>query len=242
MVVQRHVGQRSDRRAFTLVELLVAVFILGILLSGLAALTSGFLGFSRQVSVINDRLADLNDAMGYVSLTARSSMLVYGQAGLERDVEFATDAPFTCSVQDATRPCIAFVVPSVERASGAITGFDFVAYAVRPLSEWARNPGVPGGWDQDDTPVLLEYRAELCSPCATPPVVDSASAVVMTRESLVIANLILEDEAGVAYAPFTVGAGASRITVQLRTRGSGVTDGVQVPSRGVLTQLVVRRP
>ena len=228
------------RSGFTLVELLVAIAVLGILLSAIVTLTSGFLGFSRQVSAINERLADLTDAMGYVGLNAKASMRVYGEAGATRQVSFG-GSTFTCAVDDADEPCIAFVVPEVSRASGLITGFDFVAYAIRPLSAWTLNPGVPAGWDGATTPVLLEYRRQLCTGCTAPP--DAPATVDATRVSLVIADLFLElDGGGGAIQPFEITTDSSRVTLRLRTRGSGLNDGIRVPNNGALTQFIVRRP
>lgn len=230
----------TGRAGFTLVELLVAIAVLGILLSAIVSLTSGFLGFSRRVSAINERLADLTDAMGYVGLNARASMRVYGEVGSTRDVTFGVST-FTCAISDPDEPCIAFVVPNVSRATGLITGFDFVAYSVRPLSAWSQNPGIQGGWDGTDTPVLLEYRARLCDGCTAPPA--APEPVTATRESLVIADLFLElDGGGGAIAPFAVSTESSRVTLSLRTRGSGINDGIRVPNDGPLTQFVVRRP
>ena len=230
----------TGRAGFTLVELLVAIAVLGILLSAIVTLTSSFLGFSRQVSAINERLADLADAMGYVGLNARASMRVYGEAGSTRNVSFDGGPAFPCAISDPNEPCIAFVVPNVSRDTGLITGFDFVAYSVRPLSAWTQNPGIPGGWSGADTPVLLEYRARLCTGCTAPPA--APNPVPATRESLVIGDLFLELDGGGAIAPFAVSTESSRITLSLRTRGSGLNDGIRVPNNGPLTQFVVRRP
>lgn len=229
----------AKSRGFTLVELLVAVAVLGVLVAAIVALTSGFLGFSRRVSVINDRLTDLNDAMGYVALNARRAMDVIGD-GSTVTIEPADELSFDCAV---TADCIALVLPVTEE-DGSISGYDLHAYRVVPLSGWTGNPGVQGGWAGTDTPVLLEYAAALCTNCGLPSADgDTIDATQIQRISLVISDLFLEEgEPSQAFAPFTIDQEGRRITISLRTRGSGVEDGVLVPASGRLSLQAVRRP
>lgn len=226
-------------RGFTLVELLVSMFVLGILLAAVIALSSGYLGFSRRVSVINERLADLNDALGYVGTTARRAMAVVGTDGTSVDIEFAGDT-FACSTAVADA-CVAFVVPIVDRttASSEITGYDLLAYRVVPFSAWDANPGVPAGWDGDETPLMLEYRSELCVGCTVPPAV--GAGVTASRESLVIADLTFGAGAG-SFEPFSVANGTVNVTFRMRSQGAGVEAGTLVPADGPLELTVVRRP
>lgn len=215
------------------------MLVLGLLLAAVISLTTGYLGFSRRVSVVNDRLADLNDALGYVGTTARRSMAVVGTDGTSVEIEFGGDS-FDCDTTVA-EPCLAFVVPVVDRASvvSEISGFDLLAYRVMPISEWDGNPGIPAGWDGDDTPLMLEYRVPLCVGCTNPPTV--GASVTATRASLVIADLTLGIGAG-AFDPFVVTNGTVTVTFRMRSQGAGIEEGTLVPSDGPLELTVVRRP
>lgn len=225
------------RAGFTIVELLVAMFVLGILITAIVSLSSGYLGFSRRVSVINERLADLNDALGYIGTNARSAMNIVGSGTTSVSIDFGGDT-FTCATT-STDPCIGLVVPVVDRGTAAISGFDLLAYRVVPLSEWSDDPGLAEGWAADATPLLLEYRAELCTGCSDPPAVPAS--VLADRVSLVASDLTFV-EGATTFAPFTVTPGADAITVRLRGRGSGVEADTFVPNDAPLELTVSRRP
>jgi prepilin-type N-terminal cleavage/methylation domain-containing protein len=225
------------RAAFTIVELLVAVFVIGILLSAIVALTSSFLGYSRRVSVINERLADLNDALGYMGTNARAAMDVVGHDATSVGVTW-DGVSFTCTTT-GTEPCLALVVPVVDRGTAGITGFDLLAYRFVALSGWADDPGLAEGWDGADTPLLLEYGASLCTGCTTPPAVPSS--LTATRVSLVASDLTLDDTVG-TFQPFTVAAAGTQITLRLRGRGAGSELGTFVPADGPLELTLTRRP
>lgn len=236
----------SRSRGFTIVELLVATAVLGILIAAVIALTSSFLGFSRRVSAINERLTDLNDVMGYVALNARRSVRVVGQ-GNDVSITPLGGTAFDCSLAEAD-PCFALVVPVTNPGTGAISGYDLLAYRVAPLSDWIGNPGVAGGWDGAATPAMFEYGVNLCTGCTSAPGI-AGSSVTDVREALVVTDLFFEDDAGIAFEPFAIsgelvaGSGDfSRITVRMRTRASGTIDDVRVPTDGPLQLQVVRRP
>jgi prepilin-type N-terminal cleavage/methylation domain-containing protein len=224
---------------FTLIEVLVATFVLGILLTAIIGLSSGYLGFSRRVSTINERLADLNDALGYVASNARSAMNVIGADGTSVDVT-AGGTTFTCETI-AADPCLAFVVPVVDRTTTAsdITGFDLLAYRIAPLSAWADDPGLAPGWNGTGTPTMLEYRVSLCTGCTTPPAVPAA--VTAARTSLVTSDLTLDTGAG-TFVPFEVTETGTVVTLRVRSRGAGLEANTFVPGQGPLEVTVARRP
>ncbi len=236
--MRRH--QVRDTNGFTLVEMLVAVAILGLLLSAIVALTSGFLGFSRHVSIVNERLADLNDAMGYIALNARRAVTVIGDSTVMTIVP-SEGGSFTCSVAPTNpNPCIALVVPVTNTTSGAIAGYNLLAYRVAPFSAWGGNPGLVGGWNGNNTPTLFEYSMSLCTSCAIPTVAGTTRNT--TRTSLVMTDLFLEDAAGAPFPPFAILATNSRVAIALRTRGSGLSDDIRVPSDGPLRIMALLRP
>lgn len=224
---------------FTLVELLLAMAILGILMSAIIAMTSGFLGFSRHVNSVNDQLAQLNDAAGYVALNGRRAMEIIGSANggaASADVAFGADT-FTCSTTSADGSCMAVVVPTVDSSTAAITGYELLAYRVVPISDWADNPGLAGGWSGDDTPLMLEYHVPLsCSalPC-------SLSSLTADRASLVIPNLYLENNDGTDVAPFEI-LNTREFVLSLRTRGTGQNAQRMVPNDGPIVLDVTLRP
>ncbi|MDT3681880.1 MAG: prepilin-type N-terminal cleavage/methylation domain-containing protein [Truepera sp.] len=253
---------------FTLVELLVAMAILGVLISAVVTLSGAFLGYSRHANVINTGIAELNDVSGYLATNARRALRGLGcqntvgtagnpndpavNCGVQSSVAISYGgSSFACSTTSADGPCIALVVPVVDRSTETsdITGFELLAYRVIPLSSWAADPGVAAGWDGADTPTLLEYRADLgCgTTCAQPPA--NPTAVTATYESLVATDLFLEDENGLSMRPFQVVTDPlspdlklQSVTFRLRTRGAGLERDVILPSGNALVVTATSRP
>lgn len=240
----------NHRGGFGLIELLVAMAVLGILLSAIIGLTTGFLGFSRRINVINERLVDINDAMGYVGLNVRRAMRVAGDEEVTSVTVTGIGDAFDCHLTSTDGACLGLLVP-VRHATETwrVDRYDLLAYRVVPISAWTvDNPGLAEGWAADRTPLMLEYRARLScgapdpvtsNPCPPPPI---PSSVAAQQLSLVIADLAFETAAGVAFEPFTVAAETSRVTVRMRSIGSGQNADITVPGDEPLETVFVRRP
>lgn len=213
-----------SRAGLTLIELLVAMGVLGVLLAALISLMSGLLGFTRQASAINQGFSDVNDALGYLTMRVRGAVAVYD--GLA--VDFPGEAtPFTCSSTGIT-PCFAVLVPIVDRGDGSIDDFEVVAYRVLNVGDW--DPTFPEGWSGASTPVLVEYRtAGLCG-CDEPP--EDVGIPVFGDPVLVVADL------APGLVPFTVRADERLVTLQLQMRSVNRANIVDSPRDGPLVSEV----
>jgi prepilin-type N-terminal cleavage/methylation domain-containing protein len=237
------VPDQKSKHGFTLVETLLAIAILGIIASAVLAMTSGVLRFSRGVNVTNEQLADLNDAAGYLALNGRRAMRVIGGSD-DIIIRYAGDT-FTCSTVSADGPCVALLVPVVNRNSGAsdIVSYELLAYRVMPISAWTDNPGFPEGWDGPDTPVMVEYRIPLAcsSACNALPALPALANA--GQASLVLPDLFMMDNSGNAVEPFILSSSVVlEITFNLRTRGSGQEAERRIPADGPVAVSVTRRP
>lgn len=236
--------RRTD--GFTLIELLLATAILGILVGAVVSMSGSFLGYSRHVSAINTKLSDVNDAAGYVATNIRRAMRVLpgplSLPGASTSCSMPAGTVTWTAGDSTTWPCLALVVPSVDRTSGSIVGWDLLAYRIVPVSSWTGNPGFPDGWDGNDTPVMLEYRVPLCtSSCGSVPPT-SIPATATSTVSLVLGDLTF---AGVSGSPIKVvgdQATATDITLTLQARSTGLESATIVPSSGPLVLRVTRRP
>ena len=152
---------------FTLVEILVAIAILGIVLAALFNFSRSTLRFSSTTSAVSDSVADLSDAEGYLTDAMRNAKVVLSAFTLLRP-DSSTLA--TCDL-DASGTCIGLVVPVVDTSqrSQPIVNFNLSAFFVQPIGATFDGLGIAQGWQGEDTLSLIEYRVEnLCtSPCSS---------------------------------------------------------------------------
>lgn len=257
----------GGNRGFTLVELILAMAIVGILIVAIVSLSGSVLGFSRRANTINTSLAELNDAAGYLATNIRRALRgtgcqsTTGTSGAKHDPEVTCAAEssiditygsstFTCSTTSASGSCIALLVPVVDRSTvdTQIVGYQMLAYRVVPLSAWQGNPGIAEGWDGEDTPLMLEYRAAIaCSgSCAVLP--PRPASITASSESLVISDLYLIDEDGDPIAPFSIATDPltpdklQSATFRLRVRGTGAGLDSIIPNEETLVVTATSRP
>lgn len=229
----------QSRRGFTLVELLVAIFVLGVLLAALGGLTSGLLGFTRQTSSLNQKLTDLNDALGYMALTVRSAAAVVD--GVVEIVPPDGGPPplfesFDCAPDTPDNECLSVLVPVVDRDNGNVIGYRLHSYRWVTVADWG---GYPGTAPDPDALVLLEYVSiDLCdSPCVDPPTI-TPPVKASQAPALVIADLSRVGLGG--DGPFSVDG--NLVTIELRTEGTGRDAGQFVPRDSPSRMAVFPRP
>lgn len=142
----------SRRRAgFTLIELMVAVAVVGLLLVGIGAFLNGTMRFSSTSIGVADRMRELNDVSGYVVDNIRRAESV--------DVG-------TCSALGSTYECVVLVVPEERGGSTEINAYVDYAYVRVPRADFvALQPNtVPQDpWLDANADVLLEYRMDACT-------------------------------------------------------------------------------
>jgi|SRR5690625_726102 len=228
-------SRQSRAAGLTLVELLLSMAIVGVIFLAVISLTRGALTYSAQVDGINDRLVELNDAMGYIALNARRSARLIEDSDDLSIFYGGTGGEFMCTT-GATDPCVAMIVPVVDRDDADILGYELLAYRVAPISAWSDNPGLPMGRDGEDTKVLLEYKAELCS-CTSPPAL-STSSISVDSVSLLLPDLYLVDSEGGSNSPFRL-FGQDQLHISLRL-WSSATDQV-IPGNRPAEVVVSRR-
>lgn len=233
-------NSRYHQLGLTLVELLIAMAIVGVILAGIMALTGGVLRYTNTATSINELTTELNDVLGYIGLRLRSATQFVGAT----DSIVLTSGPssFECSVASSSGPCLAGIMPvvNVNSPQSEITGYELRAYRVTTTSEWAADPGLPEGWNGPDTPILLEYRAAIpCpSPCSVPP--SAPPSANASQVSYVVGGIVLEDSVGSSYDPFTSG-NPLRATIRLRLQTESRSGLTSVPADGPLELRVFRR-
>jgi prepilin-type N-terminal cleavage/methylation domain-containing protein len=221
----------------SLIELLVAMAILGVVMSALLALTGGTISFTRSATVMSDAVGGLSDVTGYVGDRVRGARHVFSSATVDG---------VACQL-DAATPCFAVVVGRIEGAGPAIDRYDFLAYRLVARSTIATALKRDNTWADANTFVLVEQRRTLCSPSTTTctdatPL--TGTTITGTTVSIVVDGVTLTSDgfvAGTTVRPFTVAG--EQITLRFRT-ADALRDGVRhAPplDRAPYTLIVVSR-
>lgn len=236
-----------SRKGFTLVELLVAIVILGVVLTGLLSLITGTLKFSTVSVSTSDRLRELNDVTGYMADSIRRSVHL---------VESSTINPASatnggaCNIDD--HDCFSVVVP--EAVDGAaIDKYLQLFYRIEPRGqERLENYKAADAWADENTYVILEYRYVLCdssseaekNPDGTlkKPLCDSpdnyapkASLSGISAWYMVLDGLTLEGNS----EPFSYGDGEFTLNFRVADQRRGTVR--YTPADGVYTITVIKR-
>lgn len=221
------------RQGVALVELLVAIAVLGVVIGVLIAVTSSTLTFSARAISDAERLAELRDVTGYMSDNIRRARTVLTDT---------TVNGAACTITAGSRACFALVVPEA-RDSEAIDTYLFLAYRVQPRSELGALYKLADAWADANTYVIQEYRRVLCSPTTTPcsgsPAVPPTPLPTISgaRPYLVLDGLAFDNLAqAFSYDPAT---GKLTLTLQVKERHRGVVR--FTPQSAPLKLQVVRR-
>lgn len=146
------------RQGFSLVEVLVAIAVLGVVIGVLITVTASTLTFSARAISDAERLAELRDVTGYMSDNIRRARAVLTDT---------TVNGARCNIADGLSACFALVVPEA-RNSEAIDTYLFLAYRIQPRSELGALYKLADAWADANTYVIQEYRRVICSPTTTP--------------------------------------------------------------------------
>ena len=196
----------------SLVELLLAMAIVGIVLSALLSLTVGTTRVMQTTSSTADVLRDLSDVTGYIGDNIRRARHVLPTATVNGE---------SCAVT-AALPCFALVIGDIEGTGNDINRYRFAAYRVVPRVSLPATFKADDAWADANTYAIVELRTVLCAPGPTPcssatqltgtTITGAESFLVFDGLSLTTAGLVT----GTTQPPFTHVPDSNRVTVRLR--------------------------
>ncbi|GAA6746649.1 PulJ/GspJ family protein [Thermus brockianus] len=137
------------RKGFTLLEILVALAVLGIFTALLLAFTQGTLASNRTARLQAQLLEELKDAAGYLADNLQEAQTLLASATLNGN---------TC----APPGCLAALVPEAPGGSCALRAYKLEARSAIPDDYKAKDP-----WADANTRMLREYRLSGLSCAAT---------------------------------------------------------------------------
>ena len=237
--------QRNPKQGFTLVELLVAIALLGIILTGLLSLVRGSLRFTSLNSAVSFSVEDVADAEGYLTDKFREAKLVLAN--------IAVLSPGGATLYDCqtlvTNDCVGVLSPVVDtsQASQPIVNFDLSVFVVQPIDALYEDEGLPRGWEGADTLALIEYRNEnLCATaCDSVPgllPLSTANRTIDDPPGFLLGNLAATNGAGADVAFFDVIEGGTNLFLNFVVRADSSTSNPYVVSQTpVALQVAVRR-
>lgn len=212
----RHVNTRHvSAKGFTIVELLVATAVLGILLSALIFFTTSTLRFSQIARSQSDFIQELSDVTGYIGDNIRRAALVSTDGTVSVNGN-------SCDISDTDNPCIVLVVPEDTGAGGGLN-YLLLAYRVEPRTALPDAQRTDNAWADDNTKIIREYRTTLCNGCALAAVAGGGTLnnpnVTGATELFVLDLLALNDDGtvlGSGDLPFRYDAATGEMTLTLR--------------------------
>lgn len=151
---------------FTLIEVLVAMALLGVVAAGMLALTRGSLRFTGLSSAMSVTIEDIADAEGYLSDTFRNAKAVFSTMQL---LDAGGSVVVDCDLA-ATGRCVAVLTPVQDTSDAAqpIVDYDLSVFSIEPIDDRYEADGLPRGWEDADTLALFEYRISgVCSGTCT---------------------------------------------------------------------------
>lgn len=219
-------------RGLTLVELLVAMAIMGVLFVLITHWQVSTLNLSARSNAASRSLGDLNDLSGYLGDRVRAAVRVrVATSGLSVN----SGAGSACS---ADRPCLAVVLPEYS-PSGVAVRYNLYVYRMMPRSAVAHpDDKVEDPWAEGHVQVLKEYRSEdrdsapincVLAPgetfdtaaapaCVTMRNLGSAAALSGLGSYLVADYLTPAGSLGAGHVPFAYDSATRVITLEFQHR------------------------
>ncbi len=228
-----------SRRGFALVEMLVAIAVLGVVIAALITVTSSTLTFSARVVSEAGRLAELRDVTGYMGDNIRRARAVLTNT---------TVNGARCNIADGPSACFVLVVPAVARESptDAIDTYLFLAYRIQPRSELGALYKLADAWADANTFVVIEYRRVICDPdptteappCGSPAVLPTPLPPIRGARPYLVLDGMAFDNLTQAFG-YDQATGKLTLTLQVKERQRGVVH--FTPAQAPLELRVVRR-
>ncbi len=148
--------KQRGAKGFTIVELLVAAVIFGIVLAGVGSFLIGGLRFSGAATIAADQLREVNDASGYLSDMVRRSARLGSSTGSD------------CGGDATAVSCISLVVPAADTAARSVEWYHGVQFHLIERGTVPAAQRSDDAWADDNTWAIVEYRKLNLVTCTVP--------------------------------------------------------------------------
>ncbi|ASN81335.1 PulJ/GspJ family protein [Deinococcus ficus] len=139
---------------FTLIEVLIAMGLLGIVLALILNWQMSTLNVSTRTNAMARSLNDLNDVTGYVGDQVRSAARV---RVVTSEFTINSSPSFACTTD---YPCLLLTVPK-ETDTGVVAKYQLVIFRMSPRSDVTNaNDKVADSWADSNVNVLFEFRSK----------------------------------------------------------------------------------
>jgi prepilin-type N-terminal cleavage/methylation domain-containing protein len=227
-------GRKTKTQGFTLVELLIAMAIAGVIIMAVLSWQLASTDASIRSNALVQSLSELNDLTGYVGDRVRSA------EGIR-----VNDFKINGKVCDSTTPCLALLAPQDRGASDR--KWLYLVYRLEKRADWTSVYKVENAWAdkaENKIMVLREYRKS-CDLTA-PGVCDSFKTAFVSLADfdisavgLVTDFLTSTDQAGTAIVPFAKTGSAVELKFQYKQPVQGKA--TYLPRTGPYTLTVQAR-
>lgn len=201
----------------TLIELLVAMAVLGIIFTAILSWQGFTIQASANATSTADQLRKLNDVTGYLGDRVRAAQGIR-TAGFTVNPSSAVGA----GACNATYPCLALLVPEAS-AGTAISRCLYLIYRIEPRSALSDADKAADAWADENTKILREYRVvnnTTTKNCNTFKA-DFDGRTTFSGIStyyLLVDGLTITSSTGVNFVPFAYDTVQRLITLRIRAK------------------------
>ncbi|WP_373295786.1 type II secretion system protein J [Deinococcus ficus] len=157
------VKRAGAAQGFTLVELLIAMGLLGIVLTLVMNWQMSTLNISTRTNALVRSLNDLNDLTGYVGDRVRSAVRVHVFTSGTINTGTTSSTSTLCSPET---PCLALVLPVTTPDTGVVTGFDQYIYRMSNRANVSSDDKADDVWADTSVGNAPENPSKITRPLA----------------------------------------------------------------------------
>lgn len=235
--------RQSNATGFTIVEIVIAMAIMGILLSFVVSVQSSTFKSADQLMGSAQRLSNLEQATVYMASRVQEARAISTSATVNGQ---------SCNITD-TNPCFVVQVAEYPSDGNSITNatYKYLVYRFIPRAALSVADRSPNEWADSNTYAVSQSQQVICYPdtsdltraCDRKKVNPDFTNIMTPAQSTnqVVIDMLTKTASDGSFAPFAYDATKGQFTFQFRQANQQNGNVVYTPTQGPYKQIVQRR-